>query len=76
MTDALQLWTIYDHPTDFPGWWIARRHDVGPTGSVASGYAVTALDLQDLREMLRGMGLTLLGPREPDDAPAIVETWI
>jgi len=28
MTTALSIWKIYDHPTDYPQEFIARRHEI------------------------------------------------
>jgi hypothetical protein len=76
VSEPLQLWTVYERPSDFPELFVARRHDVFAGVSVPTGTYVTATTLEGLRELLRGMGLTFLLAREPGDDPVIVETWI
>jgi hypothetical protein len=73
--DVLALWTIYDHPTDFPNHYIARLFHVDKQGSRATATVVAADSLEALREPLRNIGLTRL-PRDPNDDPVIVETWL
>lgn len=69
------MWTIYDHPRDFPGGFIARRHQVGPGRSEPTSDVVVAEHLQDLREHFEEQGLSCIS-RQPDDDPVIVETWL
>lgn len=73
--EALQLWTVYDRPSDFPAAFVARRHDVYRDGSRPTRYFLMALDLEDLRNTLEAMGLALVCRRDPEDDPCIVETW-
>lgn len=64
------LWTVYEKPADYPAQWVARRHTlVGPTAA-----AVFALSLDAVCEKLPP-GLYCI-PRQPDDEPCIVETWL
>lgn len=70
----LSLWAITENPSDFPGKFVARRFIIG-----AGVYAVTvdhhvADTLEDVRAMLPGHLVRL--PRDPDDEPIIVESWI
>ena len=74
--DVLSIWTIYDHPRDFPEGFVAREWTAKPgEESVPSDYALTAPDIDILRERMLEMGLVCL-TRMPDDDPAIVETWV
>lgn len=71
---ALELWTIYDHPRDFPGEWVARRFmsdqpQRGPFDLIRSD------SLDNLRHVLATKGLVCLSRHESDD-PKIVETWL
>jgi len=73
---VLTGWTIYDHPSDRPDCFIARRwivmrsyNDPVPTRDV-----LTATTLDELRRLLPP-GLTCL-PRYLNDDPKIVEVWI
>ena len=71
---VLCMWTVYDKPTDHPGGFIARRHDVGRSGPYATEHAIIA-DLARLRVLFLEAGLTCLS-RHDDDDPKIVEVWL
>jgi len=67
----LRIWTIYDNPDDYPGQFVARLFlGEQPTDSV-----IVSDDLQTLRNVLRRQALYRL-PRQEDDDPVIVETWL
>ena len=73
----LSMWTVYDHPTDHPDVYVARRWEIGgdleepkPTLDAVAGD-----DLNVLRLCLAEAGLTRLVRDEDDDAK-IVESWI
>lgn len=71
MTPTLSMWTIYDHPLDFPDCFVARRFEgVTPTLDVE-----TAPTLDELRGRFRSWGLACL-TRSPEDDAAIVEVWL
>lgn len=68
---GLAIWVIYDHPTDWPNHFVARRWvDERPTEDM-----VLAFDLDRLREFLAEHGFVCLARMEGDD-PKIVETWL
>lgn len=69
--DALSMWVIYDHPTDYPEWFVARQW----LGEEPTGKAVFSNDLEVLRQHMRDRGLGCL-TRMPDDDPVIVEVWL
>lgn len=72
----LPVWTLYDHPTDFPDNYVARLHVVGKTGLVSVGKeTVVSDDLEELRDLMLDCGLTVV-PRMGEDDPVIVETWV
>ena len=71
----LSMWTVYDHPKDFPDGFMARRSEIGGgvpvpvlTDDVVTG------DLRMIRECMARCGLVCL-TRDPSDDPVIVETW-
>lgn len=67
---SLSLWTIYDHPDDFPHTHVARRFENDqPTDDVLVGH------VEVLRHYFEDQGLTCL-VRDPSDDPVIVETWV
>jgi len=71
MSETLSLWTIYDHPTDYPNNFVARRFDLDrPTPE-----HIVANSLDELRQMMMNAGLSCL-TRNPEDEPHIVETWL
>lgn len=72
----MSLWTIYFNPRDFPGKYVARRHDIfrGEKGPQASHEHFVADSLDEIRDRLP-MGLVCLS-RSDDDEPQILETWL
>lgn len=74
-TELLVLWTIYDHPRDYPNAFVARRWVVERGGERATDTLMTSDTLDWLRDQMLDMGLYRL-PRDPADDPSIVETWL
>lgn len=73
---TLAIWTVYDHPKDYPDKFVARRFDVSPGKVEASGSIIIMDKLKDLRDMLEfEMHLSCIA-RHPEDEPQIVEAWI
>ena len=58
---ALSMWTVYDHPSDYPRGFIARRFEVDGKGSRATRDVLTSDDLDVLRGQLVARGLTMYG---------------
>ena len=75
MTDGLHMWTIYDHPTDYPEYYVARRSVIAAGHTDAEPHAYLSKSLEGLRDMMVRMGLVCLA-RHPQDDPVIVETWL
>jgi hypothetical protein len=72
----LRMWTIYDHPSDYPDKYVARLFDVDDDGPKPTSSIIVAPDLQMLRDILEfEMHLTCLA-RSPEDDQKIVETWL
>jgi len=73
----MSVWTVYDHPTDFPNNYVARRFEISEGGELkATDSIIISPDLETLRRVLLvETGLTCLARMEGDD-PKIVETWI
>jgi len=70
------MWTVYDHPTDYPDKYVARRFDVDGKGARPTESVIIHSDLDQLRDMLAfEMHLTCIA-RSPHDDPKIVETWM
>lgn len=70
----LLIWTIYDHPADYPDFYVARPTIIRPKTSGHLPMHLLAKDLDTLRTMLPD-GLTRL-PRQPTDDPSVVEVWV
>ncbi len=75
MSGILNMWTVYDHPTDYPDFFVARRHEVTAQGSVPTREIMLAKGLGELRAELFARGLTVL-TRDRDDDARIVEVWL
>ena len=67
----LSIWTVYDHPSDFPNNYVARRFD----GETPTGDIMVCPELEQIREQLRSLGLVQIARMDGDD-PKILETWI
>jgi hypothetical protein len=75
---ALSIWTIYDHPSDFPHSFVARRFEVGPERSehpLATCDIAQSENLDALRHSFGEAGLVCVS-RAPEDDPNIVESWL
>lgn len=75
MSGTLEMWTIYDHPTDFPGEYVARRFNVTSFGPAATDMLIRGKTLDEVRHQLLVTGLVAI-QRDPSDDPKIVETRI
>jgi hypothetical protein len=73
--DGLPMWTVYDHPGDFPDCYVARKFMAFAHGAVATDDIIACEDLTAIREVLAVKGLTPL-MRNHDDDPKIIETWV
>ena len=69
MREELDIWTVYDHPRDYPDHYVARLW----RGETPTETVLRASTLAELHAMLPA-GLARLSRMEDDD-PVIVETW-
>lgn len=74
MTNFLRMYVIYDHPSDYPDRFVARRAFVGAVTVCFEDDVLAADSLDNLRKMLP-QGLICI-PRGVNDDPVIVEAWI
>jgi hypothetical protein len=72
--EALSIWTVYDHPRDYPNSWVARRFEISNKGVGITREMFLADTLEELRVLLP-VGLVRLN-RQASDDPKIVETWL
>jgi hypothetical protein len=68
---GLNLWTVYDHPSDYPEWFVARRFE----GESPTTETILARDVETIRVLLTIKGLMPLERMEGDD-PKIIEVWL
>lgn len=68
----LSIWTVYDHPKDFPDCFVARRFN-GKTSQPTDDIITGSLDI--IRQSMELCALHRM-PREPVDDPKIVEVWL
>jgi hypothetical protein len=72
----MDSWTIYDHPTDYPDCFVARRFELGKGPEpVPTAEVVTSPDIEPLRRRFMRSGLVRFR-RAPSDDSKIVETWM
>jgi hypothetical protein len=75
-TDRLTIYTIYDNPLDYPGYFVVRKWKI--VGYVATpirdGILGISKTLEGARKLLPE-GCALL-PRDESDEPQIVESWL
>ena len=70
-TAPLRMWTIYDHPSDYPDCFVAREFVLDkPTENF-----IACNDLDLLRGHFLEVGMKCI-PRSPEDEPQIVEVWL
>jgi hypothetical protein len=73
----LVMWTVYKHPKDYPGEYVARKFVITEDFYRPSNESIRSRSLRDVRNVLRSLyrGLIQL-KRRPDDEPHIVEVWL
>jgi hypothetical protein len=74
-TATLSIWSVYDHPDDFPESYIAKRFELHAGEVYSTNDFMIHHDLGLLRHRLERCGLFCI-PRYDDDDPKIVETWV
>ena len=72
---VLSLWTVYDHPSDYPNNFVARRFTADSEGAHATENVMVGPSLSGLRMVMRMSGLTCIH-RSPGDDANILETWL
>jgi hypothetical protein len=71
---VLSMWTIYNHPRDFPDSYVARRYEIA-IKPIATDDMIVGRELNPLRNVMIEAGLTVITRNEEDDA-LIIETWL
>jgi hypothetical protein len=73
--EPMVIWTIFRRPADYPNHHVARKFLVFQGYSEATDEVIVSEDLQPLRYQMERQGLYRMN-RDPNDDPAIVETWL
>jgi len=75
--EPLSIWTVYDHPRDYPEHVVARRWRITAGNAFPTADVRLFADLSAAQEYLGapGLGLTRL-TRDVRDDPAIAEVWL
>jgi hypothetical protein len=71
----LPIWTVYDHPSDYPNSYVARMFAIASNKVQATDRVIVAAELEYLRKLLRETGLTCMARASADD-PKIIECWV
>lgn len=74
LRDRLPMFTITDHPTDYPDFFVARLSLTLPAVEITA-FAIMDPSLERLQETMEALGLVKLA-RSPQDDPKIVEVWL
>jgi hypothetical protein len=72
--DFLQMWVVYNNPSDYPGKWVVRLYLVGRGGASVPAGAVVADTLEGVRAAIPP-GLQRLERHSADD-PVVYEVWV
>ena len=69
---SLAMWTVYDHPADYPDHYVARKWLCGKELEATDEILLDA-DLDALRKRIPPFLYCM--PRQEGDDPKIVEVW-
>ena len=72
---ALHIWTVYDHPRDFPAAYVARLYIARADRVERTNDLMFCADVEAIRAELSRRGFTRM-ERHPSDDANIMETWI
>lgn len=71
----LVMWTVYDHPRDFPHSFVARKLVVGRDGAIDTSQVIVCRQVVLIREWMQRRGFWCM-PRQAADDPVILEVWL
>ncbi len=74
MSKCVTIWTVYQHPDDYPDWWVLRGYDLLPGALQRHRFFFTGRTLDEVRAKVPPA--TLCVGRQPADHPAIYECWV
>ena len=75
--NAIGLWTIYDHPADYPEHWVVRMAYVSDQGVSCAASCELFRDVQQARDYIQQQapGASCLQHAGEDPDPVIYEVW-
>lgn len=73
--DAITQYVIYDHPRDFPLYFVVRPWDIARGKVEPRAIAALFADLEAARTWCRDRGCVCLGRHDGDDAK-VIEVWM
>jgi hypothetical protein len=78
MSQKLNTWTLYQNTKDFPGQFVARRFELDkPTSDHFADSNVERVRQWIYEEAVKsGQGEPYCLPRQSQDDPVVMETWI
>jgi hypothetical protein len=71
---GLEMWVVYDHPKDFPSFFVARKWTVEHE-AVRTLQLILSVNYSSIEATMKQFGLTRLNRSEGDDEK-IKEMWI
>lgn len=69
------MFTVYDHPSDYPDSYVVREWSIRPDGPVPLDIVGACSTLEEARAIAGADGRFRL-PAYAEDDPAILETWL
>ncbi len=78
MTGDLLQYVIYDHPSDFPEYWVVRTWKIRPGAMEASGHAQLFRDVDRARGWIAQEypGVVLVQGQGVDPDPVVFEVYM
>lgn len=73
--NTMDMWVVYDRPSDYPDYILARRWKISANGPTATQEIITFDTLGACRDAFQGAGYVRLGRSAIDDE-TIIETWL
>lgn len=70
----MKTYTIYDHPSDYPSCYVMRVFETKAGEVIPTDETVVSTNLEAVRAMVPPGCICM--PRDPDDDPVILETWL
>jgi hypothetical protein len=76
MSEPMYQWVIYDHPLDYPDYFVARKWKIldGKVEPLVDAL-ILHKELDEIREIFYNQGLLRIS-RFAEDDPCIIEVWI